>query len=76
VSELITVTGRGAYRRHLYVAPQCLQALASRRPLWWLNPTMIDLGLCAMAPGLRTGELLTKADATNPADAIEQTGAY
>lgn len=49
-------------------------ALAARRPLWWLNPAMVDLGLTSMARGrhaLRTGELSTKSDAIEHADAPE-----
>ena len=36
---------------------------AARRPLWWLNPVIADLGLTSMARGrhaLATGQLLTK----------------
>jgi Nucleotidyltransferase domain len=47
-------------------------ALAARRPLWWLNPVMPDLGLTSMARGrhaLRTGRLLTKTQAIERAHA-------
>jgi nucleotidyltransferase-like protein len=41
-------------------------ARAARRPLWWLNPAIADLGLTSMARGryaLQTGRLLTKTQA-------------
>jgi hypothetical protein len=41
-------------------------AHAARRPLWWLNPVIAELGLTSMARGrhaLQTGQLLTKAHA-------------
>lgn len=41
-------------------------ARAARRPWWWLNPVMVDLGLTSMARGrhtLATGQLLTKTQA-------------
>jgi Nucleotidyltransferase domain len=41
-------------------------ALAARRPLWWLNPVIADLGLTSMARGRHapeTGQLLTKTQA-------------
>jgi hypothetical protein len=47
-------------------------AVASRRPWWWLEPTMPDLGLTSMARGrhaMRTGQLLTKTAAIEAADA-------
>ena len=47
-------------------------AMAARRPWWWLNPVIADLGLTGMARGrhaLRTGQLLTKTDAINDAHA-------
>ena len=47
-------------------------AHAARRPLWWLNPVIADLGLTSMARGrhaLRTGQLLTKTKAIEQAHA-------
>jgi hypothetical protein len=47
-------------------------ARAARRPLWWLNPVIADLGLTSMARGrhaLKTGELLTKTQAIEQAHA-------
>jgi hypothetical protein len=47
-------------------------AHAVRRPLWWLNPVIADLGLTSMARGrhaLRTGQLLTKTKAIEQAHA-------
>lgn len=47
-------------------------AHAARRPLWWLNPVMADLGLTSMARGrhaLATGQLLTKTQAIEQARA-------
>jgi hypothetical protein len=47
-------------------------AHAARRPLWWLNPVIADLGLTAMARGryaLQTGQLLTKTQAIEQARA-------
>ena len=47
-------------------------AYATRRPLWWLNPVIADLGLTSMARGrhaLRTGQLLTKTQAIEQAHA-------
>ena len=47
-------------------------ARAARRPLWWLNPVIADLGLTSMARGrhaLRTGRLLTKTEAIERAHA-------
>ena len=47
-------------------------ARAARRPLWWLNPTIADLGLTSMARGrhaLQTGQLLTKTQAIEQAHA-------
>jgi hypothetical protein len=47
-------------------------AHAARRPLWWLNPVIADLGLTSMARGrhaLRTGQLLTKTQAIEHAHA-------
>jgi hypothetical protein len=47
-------------------------AHAARRPLWWLNPVIADLGLTSMARGrhaLATGELLTKTQAIEQAHA-------
>jgi hypothetical protein len=47
-------------------------AWAARRPWLWLNPVIADLGLTSMARGrhtLRTGELLTKSQAVECADA-------
>jgi hypothetical protein len=45
---------------------------AARRPLWWLNPVIADLGLTSMARGrhaLQTGQLLTKTQAIEQAHA-------
>jgi Nucleotidyltransferase domain len=45
---------------------------AARRPLWWLNPVIADLGLTSMARGrhgMRTGQLLTKTAAIEQAHA-------
>jgi len=45
---------------------------AARRPTLWLDPVMADLGLTSMARGrhtLVTGELLTKTQAIEQADA-------
>ena len=47
-------------------------AHAARRPLWWLNPVIADLGLTSMARGrhaLQTGQLLTKTRAIEQAHA-------
>jgi hypothetical protein len=47
-------------------------AQAARRPLWWLNPVIADLGLTSMARGrhaLATGQLLTKTQAVERAHA-------
>jgi hypothetical protein len=47
-------------------------ATAAARPWWWLDRTMIDLGLTSMARGrhaLLTGQLLTKTAAIDVADA-------
>jgi len=47
-------------------------ARAARRPLWWLNPVIADLGLMSMARGrhaLETGLLLTKTQAIEQAHA-------
>jgi hypothetical protein len=47
-------------------------AHAARRPLWWLNPVIADLGLTSMARGrhaLATGQLLTKTQAIEQAHA-------
>jgi hypothetical protein len=47
-------------------------AHAARRPLWWLNPVIADLGLTSMARGrhaLATGQLLTKTQAIEQARA-------
>lgn len=47
-------------------------AMAVRRPLWWLSPTIADLGLTSMARGrhaLATGTLLTKTAAVDAAHA-------
>jgi len=47
-------------------------AHAARRPLWWLNPVIADLGLTSMARGrhaLQTGQLLTKTQAIDKAHA-------
>jgi hypothetical protein len=47
-------------------------ARAARRPLWWLNPVIADLGLTSMARGrhaLQTGQLLTKTQAIEQAQA-------
>ena len=47
-------------------------AYAARRPLWWLNPVIADLGLTSMARGrhaLQTGQLLTKTQAIERAHA-------
>jgi hypothetical protein len=47
-------------------------ARAARRPLWWLNPVIADLGLTSMARGryaLEEGQLLTKTQAADRAHA-------
>jgi hypothetical protein len=47
-------------------------AQAARRPLWWLDPVIADLGLTSMARGrhaLQTGQLLTKTQAIDQAHA-------
>jgi len=47
-------------------------AWAARRPMMWLDPVMMDLGLTSMARGrhtLLTGELLTKTRAIEKANA-------
>jgi hypothetical protein len=47
-------------------------AYAARRPSWWLNPVIADLGLTSMARGrhtLETGQLLTKTQAIEQAHA-------
>ncbi|HEX3491135.1 MAG TPA: nucleotidyltransferase domain-containing protein [Streptosporangiaceae bacterium] len=47
-------------------------AHAARRPRWWLNPVIADLGLTSMARGryaLATGQLLTKTQAIEQAHA-------
>jgi hypothetical protein len=47
-------------------------ARAARRPMWWLNPVIADLGLTSMARGryaVRTGQLLTKTQAIEQAHA-------
>ena len=47
-------------------------AMASRRPWWWLDPVIADLGLTSMARGryaARHGRLLTKSEAIQQADA-------
>jgi hypothetical protein len=47
-------------------------ARAAGRPLMWLNPVIADLGLTSMARGrhaLETGQLLTKTQAVEQADA-------
>jgi hypothetical protein len=47
-------------------------AHAARRPLWWLDPVIADLGLTSMARGrhaLATGQLLTKTQAIEQAQA-------
>src|SRR6266567_4065408 len=47
-------------------------AWASRRPLMWLSPLIVDLGLTSMARGrhaLETGQLLTKTQAVEQAHA-------
>jgi hypothetical protein len=47
-------------------------AHAARRPRWWLNPVIADLGLTSMARGrhaLQTGQLLTKSQAIEQAHA-------
>jgi hypothetical protein len=47
-------------------------AHAARRPLWWLNPVIADLGLTSMARGrhaVQTGQLLTKTVAIEHAHA-------
>jgi hypothetical protein len=47
-------------------------AHAARRPLWWLNPVIADLGLTSMARGrhaVATGQLLTKSQAIERAHA-------
>jgi hypothetical protein len=48
------------------------RAHAARRPLWWLNPVIADLGLTSMARGRHapeTGRLLTKTQAIEQAHA-------
>jgi len=47
-------------------------ARAARHPWLWLDPVIADLGLTSMARGrhaLRTGELITKSQAVEQADA-------
>jgi hypothetical protein len=47
-------------------------ARAARRPLWWLNPVIADLGLTSMARGrhaMQSGQLLTKSQAIEQAHA-------
>jgi Nucleotidyltransferase domain len=47
-------------------------AHAARRPLWWLDPVIADLGLTSMARGrhaLQTGQLQTKTQAIEQAHA-------
>jgi hypothetical protein len=47
-------------------------AHVARRPLWWLNPVIADLGLTSMARGrhaVQTGQLLTKTLAIEQAHA-------
>jgi hypothetical protein len=47
-------------------------AMASRRPWWWLDPQIADLGLTSMARGryaARNGRLLTKSEAISRAAA-------
>jgi Nucleotidyltransferase domain len=47
-------------------------AHAARRPMWWLNPVIADLGLTSMARGrhaLQSGQLLTKTQAIERAHA-------
>ena len=47
-------------------------AHAARRPRWWLNPVIADLGLTSMARGrhaMETGQLLTKTQAIEQAHA-------
>src|ERR1700761_1507924 len=47
-------------------------AHAARRPLWWLNPVIADLGLTSIARGRhapQTGQLLTKTKAIEQAHA-------
>jgi len=49
-------------------------AMAVRRPWWWLDTTLAELGLAAMARGrhaLETGELITKTQAIDEAHAPE-----
>lgn len=46
-------------------------AMASRRPHWWLDPVLAELGLTSMARGrheLATGQLLTKTAAIEHVD--------
>jgi hypothetical protein len=47
-------------------------ARAARRPLWWLNPVIADLGLTSMARSrhaLQTGQLLAKTRSIEQVDA-------
>jgi len=49
-------------------------AKAARRPWWWLDPNLADLGLTSMARGrhtLATGELITK---TSAIDSVQAPG--
>ena len=59
-------------RRGAYAELCGYWARAARRPLWWLNPVIADLGLTSMARGryaLQTGQLLTKTQAIEQAHA-------
>jgi len=59
-------------RRAAYAELCGYWARAARRPLWWLDPVIADLGLTSMARGryaLQTGQLLTKTQAIEQAQA-------
>jgi hypothetical protein len=59
-------------RRAAYAELRGYWARAARRPLWWLDPVIADLGLTSMARGryaLQTGQLLTKTQAIEQAHA-------
>jgi hypothetical protein len=59
-------------RRAAYAELRGYWARAARRPLWWLDPVIADLGLTSMARGryaLQMGQLLTKTQAIEQAHA-------
>ena len=71
-SEIIRAMSNDDLRRAARAELVGYWAWASRRPRAWLNPTIADLGLTSMARGrhtLATGELLTKSEAIERADA-------